>query len=240
MTSANDLIRGAYRKIGRASDDRNISQTKIKEGLHYLNLIFKSYLTNQFLIEYDETITFNLVVGQRDYVISKEAGSDVNENMIVSLKHVNLIKNNIRYPVEIVTDVYDFKTQRDISLSQRPKWVYLQNGINKSTLHFIVKPDLVYECVVKAKFGRNNILLTEINNDLREIPEGNYLFFEYQLAKIFHHNYPGSIWNAELEKTYQELKEEVEAASDIDVEIETSKALRFYGDKFTPTLGVIT
>lgn len=240
MTSANNLIRGAYRKIGRASDDRDISQTKIKEALSYLNLIFKSYLTNQYLIEYDETITFNLVVGQRDYIISKEAGSDVSENMLVSLKHVNLVKNNIRYPVDIVTDVYEFKTQRDTDISQRPKWVYLQNGINKSTLHFIVKPDLVYECIVKGKFARNTVLLTEVNNDLREIPEGNYLFFEYQVAKILHHNYPGSIWTAELESTYRELKEAVEASADIDVEIETSKALSFYGDKFTPTLGVIT
>lgn len=240
MTSANDIIRGAYRKIGKASDDRNLSNTKITEALSYLNLLFKSYLTNTQLIEYDEEISFNLVVGQRTYVISKEAGADVNNNMIVKLKHVNLINQNIRYPVEIVTDVYAYKTQRDTSLSQRPKWVYLQNGINNTTLDFIVKSDLTYECLVKAKFARNNILMTEINNELLEIPEGNYLFFEYQLAKTLHHNYPGSIWNAELEARLEELKEDVQSSSDIDVEIESSKALRFYGDKFTPTLGVIT
>jgi hypothetical protein len=240
MTSAANIIQGAYRKIGRNSDDRNLSDKKIAEGLNYLNLLFKSYLTNTQLIEYNEEITFNLVVGQRSYVISKEGGADVDNNMIVKLKHVNLVNQNIRYPVEIVTDVYAYKTQRDTSITQRPKWVFLQNGINFSTLDFIIKPDLTYECIVKAKFARNNILITELTDELREIPKGNYLFFEYQLAKILHHAYPGSVWNAELEATLTELKENVQSAGDIDVEIETSKALRFYGDKFTPTLGVIT
>ena len=240
MTSAANIIQGAFKKIGRNPDDRNLSDTKINEGLTYLNLLFKSYLTDTQLIEYDEEITFNLVVGQRDYVISKEGGADVSNNMIVKLKHVNLIQQNTRYPVEIVNDVYLFKVQTDTTVSQRPKWVFLQNGINKSTLNFIVKSDDTYECIVKAKFARNNILLTEINNELREIPVGNYLFFEFQVAEILHYNYPGSIWNAELQSKLDELKENVESAGDIDLEIETSLALRFYNDRFTPTLGVIT
>lgn len=240
MTSAAQIIQGAYRKIGRNPDDRNLSDTKISEGLNYLNLLFKSYLTNTQLIEYDEEITFNLVVGQRDYVISKESGADVENNMIVKLKHVNLVQQNSRYPVDIVTDVYLFKVQTDTTITQRPKWVFLQKGINNSTLNFVVKSDDTYQCIVKAKFARNNILSTEINDELREIPEGNYLFFEFQLAEILHYNYPGSVWTPELQSKLDALKEDVQSAGDIDLEIETSLALRFYGDKFTPTLGIIS
>lgn len=242
MTSAAKIIQGAYRKIGKNSDDRNLGKSKLNEGLNYLNLLFQSYLTNTQLIEYDEEITFNLIIGQRSYIISKDSTPtpDVNENMIVKLKHVNLVNGNIRYPVEIVTDVYAYKTQRDTTITQRPKWVFLQNGINYSTLDFIIKPDLTYQCIVKAKFARNTILVSELNNELLEIPKGNYLFFEIQLAKILHLNYPGSVWNAELESHLIELMEDVQSAGDIDVAIETSKALRLYGDKFTPTLGVIT
>ena len=240
MTSAANIIQGAHRTIGILSDERNLSGSKTVEALNYLNLLFKSYLTNTQLIEYDDEITFNLVVGQRDYVISKEVGADVDNNMIVKLKHVNLIRQNTRYPVQIVNDVYLFKVQRDTTITQRPIDVFLQNGINKSTLNFIVKSDETYQCIVKAKFARSNVLLTEINDELLEVPHGNYLFLEYQLAKILHHKYPGSLWSADLEAQYQELKANVEGASDIDLEIETSLALRFYGDKFTPTLGVIS
>lgn len=240
MTSAASMIQGAFKKIGKNPDDRNLSDKKISEGLTYLNLLFQSYLTNTQLIEYDEEITFNLVVGQRDYVISKEIGADVSNNMIVKLKHVNLIQQNTRYPVDIVNDVYLFNVQTDTTVSQRPKWVFLQNGINKSTLNFIVKSDDTYQCIVKAKFARNTILVTELNDELLEIPQGNYLFFEFQLAEILHFAYPGSIWTPSLAAKLSELKEDVESAGDIDLEIETSLALGFYNQRFSPRLGVIT
>ena len=135
MTSATDMIEGAYRTIGRRPIDRGLTGTQKKEGLNYLNLLLKAYLTNTQLVEYDDEINFNLIVGQRDYVISKEIGADVDNNMIIKLKHVNLIKQNTRYPVRIVNDVYLFKVQRDTTISQRPIDVFLQNGINKSTLN---------------------------------------------------------------------------------------------------------
>jgi len=240
MTSAADIINGAYRTIGLFSEERNLSGFKKEEGLRYLNLIFKSYLTNTQLIEYDDEITFNLVVGQRDYVISKEVGADVNNNMIVKLKHVNLVQTNTRYPVDIVNDRYLYEVQRDTTVTQRPKQVFIQNGINKSTLNFIVKSDAAYDCIVKAKFARNNVLLSEINNELLEVPAGNYLFLEYQLAKILNQKFPGSKWDAGLEAQYQELKEDVQSSSDIDLEIESSAALKFNNNKYAPTLGVIT
>ena len=62
-TTASQIIQGAYRKIALNSDDRNLSDHKISEGLTYLNRLLQSYLTNTNLIEYDSEISFNLVIG---------------------------------------------------------------------------------------------------------------------------------------------------------------------------------
>ena len=51
------------------------------------------------------------------------------------------------------------------------------------------------------------------------------LFLEYELARILHDKHPGSIWTPATQATYDRLKEDVESASDIDLEIETSLAL---------------
>ena len=240
VTTASIIIHNAFRKIGLNSSDRNLSGDKIQTGLNYLNALFRSYLTDTQIIAYNDVISFSLVVGQREYIISKEVGADVDNNMIVELKHVNLLFQNIRYPVQIVTDRYFYEVQRDQTLQLRPDNVFLQNGINKSTLNFIVKSDKTYTCEVKAKFFRNQVLMSEINNDLLEFPTGYDLFFEYELARILNDTYPGSVWTAKNEKIYLELKGNIESTSDIDVEIESSSALLIRGDRFTPRLNVIT
>ncbi len=220
--TANEIIEGAFKIIGIFSEERNLSGKRLKEGLDVLNELLSTYRASAQLIAYDSTITFNLVVGQRQYEISEEISADVNSNPLVRLKFVTIENDNLQYPIQIAPDNLFYTNGINLNRSRRPTQVFLQQDNNASFLNFFVKPELAYLCTVKGKFVLDDLTL---NTDITTIPRYYTLYLKSALGRLLHPNYDGSKWDAVDETQYTELKEDVMSVADIDLITETSVAL---------------
>lgn len=220
--TANEIIEEAFKIIGIFSEERNLSGKRLKEGLDLLNGLLSSYRASTQLIAYDSIITFNLVVGQRQYEISEEVSADVNSNPLARLKFVTIENDNLQHPIGIVPDNYFYARGINLNLSRRPTQVFLQSENEKTFLNFLVKPDLTYLCTVKGKFVLDDLTL---NTDITTIPRYYTLYLSSALARLLHPRYAGSKWDAVDETQYNELKEDVMSVADIDLITETGIAL---------------
>jgi hypothetical protein len=230
ITTANKLIAGSFRVIGRNSDDKNLSQSKINEALEILNELLDSYFSEPYLIAYYDEVQFNLVVGQKSYEFSNEVTADVTSNKIASLKHVNIIDSNVRHPISIEEDYIDWEVRKTTDVQRRPRLCYLQNENFKSFIIFDYLPDKAYVCKVKIKVALNNVTL---NTDLTQIPIYYTNFLKIALAKELHLVYPGSIWDTEQQQKFERAEKNIKSMADKDLLQVTGVALtrthRYYG-----------
>jgi len=214
--TADQLIKKAYRIIGYNAKDRNLPQDYIVEGLYNLNLLLDSYSVSPDLISYDHVISFPLVIGQADYVISDQVAADVTNRRLVSLKYVNLIDGDHSYVVQIESDKLYYDFERDNTLTQRPTYCYLQLDVGESILSFVPKPDKTYTCIVKGKFILDQLDLT---SELTAIPIGYHKFLIYALARHLSSELSGSNWSEIAEDIYQQALEDVRGNSDKNLEL---------------------
>jgi hypothetical protein len=222
VISVNKLIERSYRVINKKSDDRNLSQTKINDGLEILNELLDSYFAEPYSIAYNNEVTFNLTVGQKSYEFSNEGTADVTSNKIAHLRKVNIISNNDRYPVSIKGDYIDWDRRRITDQSGRPLECYLQNANFKSFLIFNLLPNEAYECKVKAKFALSNVTL---NTDLTEVPIYYTNYYILALAEQLHTLNPGSKWDTTIQSRLNKAEANVKSRSDKDLIQKTTTAL---------------
>lgn len=218
------LIQAAFKNIGVLSNDRNLSNDEIAEGLEQLNFLLTHFSAEPQLIAYRKVLEFPLVANQITYEISQEPSADVTSNRLVILNYINLRDSQIQYPVQIVPDAYYYNRRRVVNYIRRPTQVFLQNDIGKSFLTFLAAPDKSYDCTIKGKFVLDEVTL---NTDFTEVPRYYYAFLELALARALNGKYPGSRWTPVQESEYESTRQSVMSVNDRDLLPETSKALNF-------------
>lgn len=229
--TVNTLIEGAYKLIGVFSEERPLEGSRITEGLEYLQEILDHYASNDTRIAWDDTLTFNLVIGQQEYTFSKDGGADVNSNRIVDLKYITIQDGDFSYPVIIQSDELWYYRKRKLNNTERPQQAFLQNALNQGTsseeskIFFFSKPDKTYTCLIKAKFILNAVALSQ---PLDEVPNYYHRFLKYALGRTLNDHYPGSTWNQKKEDTYTQLLENITNASDVSLDSRTGIALKAY------------
>ena len=224
FSSADDIIKQAYEKIGLLPDDVNLSGSKAQKGLDLLNAQLDQYAADNSLISYYSLLNFILTPAQREYTISRDSSlnPDINFDKIVALKYVNLISENIQYPVDIGEDHIWYRRYQNLNLTGRPRSIYLQNEPFLTNLIFTKKPEKDYGCLVKAKFCLQNL---ERFTDISTLPKYYILFLVYELARILADYNQGANWSAMSENKYTELKNGLIATNDMNLTSVTSSVL---------------
>lgn len=219
-----DLIQKAYRKIGIYSDDRNLDGDKACLGLDTLNELLDEFATSDPLIAYFNTLQFNLIPNQREYVLSKAVPYDVESNRIIKLKWMILNYSNLNYPIRIREDIDFYQVHRNTDVKTIPFEVFLQNTIDeKSKLFFFQIPDKDYECTVKAKFVIEKF--NSLSDPITNVPAYYYRFLQYAVAHALKDDFTANTWDEGKQRTYDNLKCNIEKASDIDLSPITTPTL---------------
>jgi len=224
IRTADDIVKKAYSKIGIGASDRNLAGDKGQDGLDLLNAQLDNYASQTSLIAYDGILQFPLIAGQQNYTISKNTSlsPDVDAYKIAKLKYVTITSDNIQYPVNIVEDHVWFRNRRNLTLTGRPRDVYLQNEAFLTNLFFLRKPEKVYDCEVKAKFVVQNL---DFTTDISTLPSYYRLFLIYELASLLVDFEPGTNWTNKSEQIYKRLKDNLTSTNDMDLTSVTSSAL---------------
>lgn len=234
--TTNDIIIRAFYLIGEFSPDELPSGSQVTEGLYYLNDLFDSLSALGIFIPFIREVTFNLVANQDVYSISNIVPADVSSERIVELNYVNIINDNISYPVRIVKRSDILNNSRLTNLKTRPGYVILIRDDLETRLQFYPVPDKTYSCTVRGKFMLDHL---ELYDNLDEVPPYYFRFLRYALARELKDVYPSSNWTQTAEAAYQEMLKNLTAATDIDMAIWPDNILmNSYGNSTLDSFGI--
>ena len=227
--TVNDLIIRAFETIGIYSPYKLLSGEQLLSGLYYFNEMLDYFQSSGLYIPYYTDVSFDMVATQNEYVVSKDAGSDVNSNPIIELDYVTIsyaTQYDTSYPVSIVTyDQYDMIV-RNNSTTARPTKVILQKGVDTSKLIFFPVPDVAYRCNFRGKLYLSDV---DIQDHLYDVPGYYHRFLRYALARELKDIYKSENWNAFQENEYKTMLSEIKSSADFALAINQN-----------PTFGVQT
>lgn len=223
--TTNKLIQGAFTLCGKFANDKNLSGPNFSQGLEVLNSLLDFYSASSDLIGYYKTIEFPLVISQKEYIISRDISlnPDVIFDQCILPLHVQLNLSSVRYPVEIVPDIYDYNISRYDNVTTIPWRVYFQNSPGATTLDFIVFPSSDFTCKLKGKFA---LTYLEENENITTLPNYYHLFLKFALGRMLSKHYIGSAWPPENEAMYKELLDSVTSANDMSLAANTGASLK--------------
>lgn len=234
--SVKRIIERAYKIAGLYRIDRILEGSRQQEALDILNDLLAGFADNNSKIAFYDTLSFPVIANQDQYIFAPSAG-DVVSNRLMELKYVLLKTTNILYPVKVMTDKAYYTVRRSDTIQRRPRGCFLQNAVGKSILTFISKPDIDYDCEIKAKF-----ILSEVNltSDLSEVPAYYVNYLEYLLARELTMEYMPNNWTERHEKRFIDLEQGIINKSDYETDVILSDALSCGYYRYSDTrMGII-
>lgn len=234
--TVNDLIIRSFATIGIYAPYRIIGGQDELTALYHLNELLDYYEHNGFYIPFYSEISFALTIGQSEYVVSQDVAADVTSNPIIELNYVNLIADQTSYPVSILSYDQIFLNQRNTTSQARPNRVVLQRGVETSTVIFDPKPDIAYDCVIKAKTYLSNVVLFD---PLSEVPGYYHRFLRYALARELKDIYKSENWSPEQEQKYQIMLKEIKGAADFPLATDINPTFGTGTGSYDSSIGVI-
>lgn len=234
--SVNDLISRAFATIGIYPPYKIISGQEILDALNYFNELLDYFAHNELYIPFFKEITFTVIVGQDEYVISQDGAADVTANPIIELNYVNLLLNNVSYPVAITAYDQVISKVRNTEDQSRPDRVILQRGVETSKIIFYQKPDFAYDCVIRAKTFFTNVVLLD---DLTELPKYYHRFLRLTLGRELGSIYKTG-WTPDLEARYQEMLKEIKGAADFPLSTDVNPVFSSVGIVSDSRIGVLS
>lgn len=214
--TTNDIIMRSYYLMGELSPDELPTASQISEGLYYLNDLLDFFSSSGIFIPFVTELKFNLVANQDKYTISNNVPADVVADQIVEIDYCNVIRDNISYPVRLISRSELFNNTRLVNIKTRPGLVILNRQELFSEIQFYPTPVFPYECNLRIKSYLDSLELLDV---LNEIPRFYYRFLRYALARELSSVFPSSSWTPKLEKEYEFMYQQVVAATDIDMTI---------------------
>ncbi len=214
--TANDIIIRSYYLMGELSPDELPDAAQIAEGLYYLNDLLDFFSSAGIFIPFITELNFNLVANQDKYIFSNNVPADVVADQIVEIDYCNVLRDNISYPVRVISRSELFNSTRLVNIKTRPGLVILNRQELFSEIQFYPTPTFNYECNLRVKSYLDSLELQDVIN---EVPRYFYRFLRYALARELTAVYPSGNWTPKMEKEYEFMYQQLTAASDLDMTI---------------------
>lgn len=231
--TVNQLVREAYETAALIEEDEDLSAAKLNRGVSILNQLVSQFNTGE-IVPYYQNLSFDLVASQSSYILSLADGADVSTNPLLQLSNAYLTVNGQTFPLEIITDQEYFNSWRAVTTNGQPFQVYLDSGINTSSLTFYLTPDQNYSCTIRGKFCLSNFVA---NTDITNLPSYYYQYLIFLLAKRLAAAYPSGVWTQIAQDFLDQSENAVRSANKLNVLVNNSPALIANGMYFTNILG---
>lgn len=141
----------------------------------------------------------------------------IKQGRLANLDSAWLLLSGVTYPlIDKSRDDY-LSAWKYEPLKGLPRFIITFPDTNIVNLRLYPAPSQFYEFFCRGKF---QLPLLTINDDLSGVPEYWHLYFMYAVAKyVSKFKGRGSAWTPDLEAEYRELKDNMEAASEVNVSI---------------------
>lgn len=219
--SVRQFVTNSYQIVSAATPTVPLQGSDLSLGILILNQLLNQYAANGLMITVSKQVDFTLSIGQNevtfgepDYVPTPDITS---EGRLVNLLNAWVTLQGVTYPLIDESRTEFYSSYKYDPLTGLPRYVIVIPQTNLTTLRVFPGPSQPYELSVYGKFQLSELTS---NDDMSELPSYYYMYLQFALAKYLA-VYKARIeaWTPKLEEMLVSLKQDMEAASSVNLDI---------------------
>ena len=168
-------------------------------------------------------INFTLPIGQLFVTFADAAhipAPNVAQGRLTNLERAWLSLDGVDYPLINEDRGVFFGSYKYFPQLGLPRFVIITNDLDVTTMQFYPGPSQQYEVWVYGKFALPTLTLTSL---MSLLPAYSQRFFKFAVARdLAYYKGRSSAWTEKLEAMYQEMVDQIESVSTIDLAIDTA------------------
>jgi len=145
--NANEIIKGALRKLVVIPAGGTPSTGQYTEGLEVLNDLVSSWSANASFVYQDTLEEITLTAGTQNFTLGPSG--DYTTNKPTEVKQASMKKGKYEYPLEDANK-NSYAEFRDKDCNGLPHWLYFRNTHPNSTFYFDVTTDQEYTFILTS------------------------------------------------------------------------------------------
>jgi len=220
MPIARELIRKAYRLISAGSPTVPLKGDDLSLGLETFNELLEYYAATGLMLTIAKTVSFALPAGQGEVVYGPATFlpvPDVTNGRLANLNSAWLDLSGTIYPlIDKSRDVF-LESYKYDPLTGLPRFVVVFPEDKVTRLRLYPAPSTAYTLYVRGKFQAARVA---VNDDLTGLPDYFTRFAYFAVARdVAFFKGRADAWTDKLETLYNEAKDVMEAASEVNLSI---------------------
>lgn len=220
MPTVKEFITQSYQLISASSPTQSLHGNDFSNGLLILNQLLSSYASTGLMLTIAKTVQTTITNGQQNVICGPDTIIPTPQISIGRLANLNsawLVLQGVTYPlIQKSRDEFlaSFKYE---PLSGLPRFIFVFQETEFSDLRLYPSPSQSYELFIRAKFELNQLEATDTMVDLP------VYYYRYALLAVARDMalFKGraDAWTPQLEERYKEARDQMEAASEINLTI---------------------
>jgi hypothetical protein len=219
----NDFIQDCYQLITANSPTVPLQGNDLQKGIQFLNELVKSYSSSSLVLTISQKINFTIEIGQQFVTFGDPTyvpTPNVTVGRLSNLQNAWLELDGVDYPLidesrNVFYGSYKFFPQLGL-----PRFVIVTNDLNLTTMQFYPGPSQQYNVFVYGKF---ELPIFVSGGTMASLPLYSYRFFKTAVAReLAFYKGRSAAWDEKLERRYQELEDEMESVSSMNLVIDSA------------------
>lgn len=220
-----EFVYQMYRLISASNPTIPLHGDDEKLAIRVLNQILQSYASSGLLLTIAKTVSVGVNLGNESIIFtdpSYPAPTDpklvqIAQGRLANLDNAWLLLDGVTYPlIDKSRDDY-LGAWKYEPLQSLPRFIITFPDTNVVYARLYPAPSQFYQFFCRGKF---QLPLLTVNDDMSGVPEYWHLYFMYAVARyVSKFKGRGSAWTPDLEADYRELKDNMEAASEVNLSI---------------------
>lgn len=213
-----DFVRDAYKIVSANSPNVGLHGSDQSEGIKYLNQLVQEFSANPILITVSKEVTYTLVAGVSEITFDS-TGADVNEGRLADVSNAWLVLEGVTYPLTRLTEAEFNGAYKYNPLLGLPLYYIIRPQTNSTRMTIYPGASQGYELHVYGKFEKSTL---DANDLMTDYPFYFKRFLKLALAReLAVYKSRIEAWSEKHEKFYLDAKKEMEAASQINLTVES-------------------
>ena len=225
MPTVREFIFQSYRLINASNPTVPLHGDDQKLGILVLNQLLQSYASTGLLITIAKEIAVPLSIGQQDVVCGPASfvpTPDITIGRLANLDSAWLLLNGVTYPMINESRDEFLASWKYDPLQGLPRFVIMFPDTEIVTLRIYPAPSQVFTFNIRGKFQLNEVTA---NDNLDSLPQYYIRYLLFAAAKdIAMYKGRADAWTPQLETMLDEARDQMVAASEINLSITGDRA----------------
>jgi hypothetical protein len=223
VQTVNDFVQDSYQIITANSPTVPLQGNDLQKGVQFLNELIKSYSSSSLLLPIAQKIQITVQIGQLFVTFGDPSyvpTPDVTIGRLSNLERAWLSLDGVDYPLIDESRGVFFGSYKYFPQLGLPRFVIITNDLNLTTMQLYPGPSQQYDLWVYGKFEPSIVVAGGL---MTNFPLYQIRFLKTALAReLAYYKGRSAAWDEKLEKRYQELLDEMESVSTMDLVIDSA------------------